>query len=147
MIKNTKIKQQAKQSAGAIKAKKHVEAKESLIKVLLPLLYILPVVFIAFYPVLDNELTNWDDPDLIIDNPLIRELSFSNIKHIFTTFYFGNYQPLHLVSYSIEYHFWKLNPTGYHAVSLILFLITTSLVYYFVYLLGNKNKKIGRAHV
>ena len=110
---------------------------------LLPLLFILPLVFAAFYPILDNELTNWDDPDLIIDNPLIRDFSFEGIKKLFTTFYFGNYQPLHLLSYTIEYHFWQLNPAGYHAVSLALFLIITSLVYYFIYQISHKNKTVA----
>lgn len=109
----------------------------------LPLLVILPVVFLAFSPILNNELTNWDDPDLIIDNPLIRELSFANIKRIFSEFYFGNYQPLHLVSYSIEYHFWKLDPRGYHAVSLVLFLITTTLVYRFIFLISKRRTVIA----
>ncbi|MCX5876949.1 MAG: hypothetical protein NT087_11780, partial [Deltaproteobacteria bacterium] len=51
----------------------------------------------------------------------------------------GNYQPLHILSYNIEYQLWGLNPAGYHAASLVLFLVTTSLVYYFTWLLGKKN--------
>ena len=108
-----------------------------------PLLFILPIVFVAYYPVLKNQFTNWDDPDLILENPLIRNLSFSSIKTIFTSFYFGNYQPLHLLSYAIEYHYWALNPAGYHAVSLFLFLCTSSLVYYFIYLVSGKNRMIA----
>ena len=117
--------------------------KESPYKNLLPLLFILPAVFLAFSPIFSNGFTNWDDPDLIIENPLIRSLSFENIRAIFTTFYFGNYQPLHLLSYAIEYQFWGLNPLGYHAVSLILFLIITSLVYYFIFQISNKNKTVA----
>lgn len=108
-----------------------------------PLLVIIPLVFLTYSPILDNELTNWDDPDLIIDNPLIRELSIDNLKTIFTEFYFGNYQPLHLVSYSVEYHFWQLNPAGYHAVSLLLFLCITALVYYFVFLISKRNVTVA----
>lgn len=104
-----------------------------------PLLVILPLVFIAFSPILKNELTNWDDPDLIIDNPLIRSLGFENMKTIFTTYYFGNYQPLHLLSYAVEYHFWQLNPAGYHAVSLALFLGIAALAFWFIYLIGKRN--------
>lgn len=117
--------------------------KESKYQKFLPLLFILPLVFIAFYPSLNNGFTNWDDESLILNNPLIRDLSAENIGKIFTTFYFGNYQPLHLVSYAVEYNLWQLNPAGYHAVSLILFLITTSLVYYFIYLISGKNKTIA----
>ncbi len=113
------------------------------LKHLLPLLFILPVVFAAYIPALNNDLTNWDDPDLIIDNPLIRELSMENLKQMFTTFYFGNYQPLHLLSYAIEYHFWELNPTGYHAVSLALFLVATVLIYFFTYILSGKKPMVA----
>jgi hypothetical protein len=123
--------------------KKVLVRKEPFYKALLPLLFILPVVFAAYFPILDNELTNWDDPDLIIDNPLIRDFSFEGIKRIFSTFYFGNYQPLHLLAYMIQFHLWGLNPAGYHAVSLVLFLITTSLVYWFTYQVGRKNITIA----
>lgn len=112
-------------------------------KSLLPLLVILPLVFIAFSPVLHNELTNWDDSELITDNPLIRNFTWEGIKNIFSQFYFGNYQPLHLVSYTIEYHFWQLNPKGYHAVSLVMFLTITALVYRFIYLISNRDVKIA----
>ncbi|MCX6269034.1 MAG: tetratricopeptide repeat protein [Bacteroidetes bacterium] len=125
------------------KQKKVPVQKETVFTILQPLLFILPIVFIAFFPILNNELTNWDDPDLIIDNMLIRDFSFEGIRKIFTTFYFGNFQPLHLLSYSVEYHFWQLNPAGYHAVSLVMFLITTALVYYFIYQISNKNKIVA----
>ncbi|MEI6433780.1 MAG: tetratricopeptide repeat protein [Bacteroidota bacterium] len=137
MVNNKKKQTVGKQPLKGKKAPV-VRKKDSWFTPWIPLMVILPVVFLAFSPILDNGLTNWDDPDLIIDNPLIRTLSFDNLKTIFTTFYFGNYQPLHLAVYSVEYHFWQLNPAGYHAVSLFLFLIITSLVYYFIYLIGNR---------
>lgn len=93
---------------------------------------ILLLTAIAFWPVLKNGFTNWDDPTYLENNPLIRELSASNIKRIFTEVYFANYQPLHILSYAIEYHFFQLNPTGYHAVSLIMHLINVILVFIFV---------------
>jgi protein O-mannosyl-transferase len=138
--------QQKKKSAGPLQRQKTKQIpvkKEFRYKNLLPLTVILPLVFMAFYPILGNGFTNWDDPDLILDNPLIRSLDFEHIRKIFTTFYFGNYQPLHLFSYAIEYHFWGLNPLGYHAVSLFLFLITTSLVYYFIFQISNKNLTVA----
>lgn len=88
--------------------------------------------FFAFMPSLSNELTNWDDPTYINDNPLIRELSAANIKTIFTKPYFANYQPLHILSYAIEYSMFGLNPKGYHMVSILMHLIAVVLVFYFV---------------
>jgi len=116
---------------------------EAFLRTFIPLLFILPVVFAAFSPILDNELTNWDDPALITENPLIRDFSVEGVGKIFSSFYFGNYQPLHLLSYMIEYHFWQLNPAGYHAVSLVLFLLVTTLVYFFINRLTNGNKTIA----
>lgn len=100
---------------------------------------ILLLTFIVFIPSLDNALTNWDDPRYLNDNPLIRKLSADNLKRIFTEIYFGNYQPLHIFSYAIEYHFYKLNPAGYHATSVVMHLIVTFLVYRFIFLLSKNN--------
>ncbi len=38
---------------------------------------------IAFYPVLSAGYVNYDDPDYIINNQHIAELSWNNIRHVF----------------------------------------------------------------
>lgn len=96
---------------------------------------ILVLTFLLFTPIINNAFTNWDDPTYLLENPLIRNLSAANIKRIFTEIYFGNYQPLHIFSYAIEYHFYKLNPAGYHTTSLLMHLIVTVLVCWFIFVL------------
>ena len=118
--------------------KKTVEQKKGISSGLW-LLAILLLTFIVFIPALNNALTNWDDPHYLNDNPLIRKLSAENIRRIFSEVYFGNYQPLHIFSYAIEYHFYKLNPAGYHATSVIMHLIVTGLVYRFIFLLSENS--------
>lgn len=103
---------------------------------------ILALTLIVFFPALNNAFTNWDDPALITENPLIKKLNAENIKRIFTEVYFGNYQPLHILSYAIEYQFYKLNPVGYHITSLVMHLISTALVFVFVSLIS-QNKSIA----
>lgn len=93
----------------------------------------------AFFPSIKNGFTNWDDPSLITDNPLIKEVSASNIKRIFSEAYFGNYQPLHLFSYMIEYKFFGLDSAGYHWVSLIMHLVNIFLVAYLIKLISKNN--------
>lgn len=133
-------KQLPKKSSAQVK-KKQQENKKPPVKrsnkLWLALAVIMPITFIVFLPVLDNELTNWDDPTYIVENPLIRQLDWAHVKQIFTQFYFGNYQPLHILSYAVEYHFFKTNPAGYHAVSVVMHMITTGLVLWFIYLLSN----------
>ncbi|MBK8847180.1 MAG: hypothetical protein IPO27_11795 [Bacteroidetes bacterium] len=98
------------------------------------------VTLITFSNCFDNELTNWDDPDYIIENPLIRNLNSETIKEIFTKPYFGNYQPLHILSYAIEFQYFGLkNPGGYHKVSVVMFAISVMLLFYFILILTDNN--------
>jgi len=118
------------------------ESKKQLVRkkftLWLPLAAVLAVTCIVFLPILSNKLTNWDDPTYIIENPLIRQLDWLHVKRIFSEFYFGNYQPLHIFSYAVEYHFFKLDPAGYHAVSMVMHTIATGLVCWFIFALtGN----------
>lgn len=63
---------------------------------------------------------SWDDGNYVLDNPYIRSLSLDNIKGIFTTTFVGNYAPLQILSYALDYAFWGLNPKGYHLSNIIL---------------------------
>ncbi len=85
--------------------------------------FILAATLISYLGITKNLLTNWDDPTYITNNPLIKSLSLASIKRIFTEIYFANYQPLQILSYAVEYHFFGLNPAGYHWVSLVQHLI------------------------
>ncbi|HEX2523978.1 MAG TPA: hypothetical protein VHP35_17845, partial [Terriglobia bacterium] len=69
-----------------------------------------------------REFTNWDDPEYIVNNPLIRSLSLQKLNKIITEPYFANYAPLTLLSYALDYSLWKLNPVGYHLHNLLLHL-------------------------
>ncbi|HRC32268.1 MAG TPA: tetratricopeptide repeat protein [Bacteroidia bacterium] len=146
MLKNQKpIKPQAKitvandKNANKPKGKKQVEVKSNKWLHLAIAAALAIITIISFSSCFDNELTNWDDPDYILDNPIIRNLDGATVKEIFTKPYFGNYQPLHILSYAIEFHYWKLDPKGYHVLSTILFAITVMLVFYFALSLTSGN--------
>ncbi len=97
------------------------------------------LALIAFFPAVKNGFSNFDDPALISNNPLIKEISGINIKRIFSEIYFANYQPLHLFSYMIEYHFFGLKASGYHWVSIVMHLINILLVARIVFLISKNN--------
>ena len=81
-------------------------------------------------PLLGAGFINRDDPAYITDNPLIKEFSFQTIGRIFATpQYEGDYHPLTLSAFALEYHFFHDRPAGYHAVSLLLHLIATCLAF------------------
>src|SRR5213078_2787736 len=61
-----------------------------------------------------------------------------DFKEIFSSYVLGNYHPLTMLSFAIEYHFWGLNEAGYHIVNVLLHLLNTILVFYTIFLLSNK---------
>lgn len=90
-------------------------------------LAVLVLTFIVFIPSLQNGFVNWDDPDFLTNNTLIRSLS--NIPTLFTTTVLGAYAPLVFTTYSIEYQLFELNPFFYHLDNLLLHLGCVFLVF------------------
>lgn len=97
------------------------------------ILLILCVTLISFLPSLKNGFTNWDDDKLLTENTVVRSLSWQNTKTIFTSFSHELYHPLVLLSYSLEYHFFKLDPRAYHATNLFLHLVNCILVFWLIF--------------
>ena len=99
----------------------------------------LVITFLVYRPCLNNELLQWDDKVYLADNFTIHNLNFSTLKTIFTSNVIGNhihdYQPLTMLSFALEYHFFHLNPKIYHATNLTLHLFNTALVLVFIFLL------------
>ena len=110
----------------------------SRLKFLLSIAIIIAVTGIAFYPSLHNDFTNWDDDIYVINNKDIRTISLKNLKEIFTSSYVSHYIPITILSYAIEYHFFKLNPYAYHTINFILHLLNCMLVFWFIYIISGK---------
>ncbi len=93
---------------------------------------------IVFSPSLQNDFTNWDDPVYIKNNPLVSGNSVPLVK-IFETPVSGHYHPLTILSLAMNYRLGKLNPFGYHLENVILHILNTILVFFFVFLLTRRN--------
>lgn len=76
-----------------------------------------------------NGLTSYDDESYIINNPLIRDLSFDGIRALFTTYHAGNYHPLTMLVYMLLYKAFGAAALPYHLLSQVLHLLNTWLVY------------------
>lgn len=77
---------------------------------------------------LGNAFTNWDD-SMIYANPQIRSLDGENIRSIFTLREGATYQPIRLISYAIDYYFWKLDPIGYHLTNILFYVLMCIMVF------------------
>lgn len=90
---------------------------------------LLAMTWAAMSACLNNGFINWDETAYLIRNPLVRSLSFENIKAIFSSADLHLYTPLSTLSYAVEYHFAGLNPKVYHATNLALHMASTILVF------------------
>ncbi|MEO0128149.1 MAG: tetratricopeptide repeat protein [candidate division WOR-3 bacterium] len=105
------------------------------IKVIILIAGIVIFTFVSLSPCLKNGYCNWDDYHLITANHSIKELSWKNIKEIFSSGYVGTYIPLTVLSFALENKFFKLNPFVTHLINLILHLLNVILVFGLLYLL------------
>jgi tetratricopeptide (TPR) repeat protein len=87
---------------------------------LVAVVFILGLAAAVYAHSLDNEFTNWDDENLVVNNYLITSLNPTHLKWMFTPFEGSTYQPIRLLSYALTYHFWGLNPVGFHLDNIIL---------------------------
>ena len=92
-------------------------------------LAILILISLLYFNSLRNNFVNWDDPGLILQNKKIRSLEWDNIREIFTPQKSTTFQPIRVLSYAIDYRFWKLNPMGYRITNILLYILTSIMVY------------------
>src|ERR1043166_3840053 len=88
---------------------------------------ILAVTFISFFPVLQNEFLNFDDPQYVTENPVVQHLNGAAVKSFFTEPFVGNYQPIVMLSYAIQFKLFGMHPGGFHFFSLLMHLLNTAL--------------------
>ncbi|MDD5465433.1 MAG: tetratricopeptide repeat protein [Candidatus Omnitrophica bacterium] len=108
------------------------------------------VCFLAYFNSLSNPFI-WDDQALVVKNTLIRSarnlpLSFTNDLYFGVASGSNFYRPLQTISYIFDYHFWQLNPFGYHLTNVILQAAVSFLVFLLVFkLLANLAVSIAAA--
>jgi protein O-mannosyl-transferase len=107
-------------------------------QIILQLCLIILVTGIAFAPSLKNGFTNWDDPELLLENNSVKSLSVGNIRSFFSGSYagLGGYTPLVFMSYALEYHFFQLDPRIFHFDNLLLHVLNTVLIYFLIFLIS-----------
>lgn len=97
------------------------------------------ITYLTYSGSLKNRLTNWDDQEYVSNNKNIQELSKESIKKEFSNFHMGNYHPLTMLSYAIEYKYSELDTTTFHTTNLLIHILNSLLVFLFIYLLTKNN--------
>ena len=105
-------------------------------KAILMLAVLLVITFIVMQPSLKGKFLNWDDDVNIYENNNVKHLTVENIKNIFTSNVIGNYNPLSILTFTLEYHFFKEGTFYYHLNNVILHLLNAFLVFWLLMLIG-----------
>jgi tetratricopeptide (TPR) repeat protein len=103
---------------------------------------IMALTFALFIPSLQNNFTNWDDILYVTQNPLLTDF---NLSKIFSTPVVSNYHPLTILSLAVNYQFAELEPMSYFLTNILLHVINTGLVFFFIYQLSRGNRWVSAA--
>ena len=101
------------------------------------------ITIFSYFSSLNNEFTNWDDTGILVENVFAHNLSPKNLKSIFiidknVKLPLSEYLPLTILSFSIEHHFFGLNPKVYHITNLVLHILNSLLIFLFIYTISRK---------
>lgn len=86
------------------------------------------ICFLVYLKALSCGFVNFEDQDYVINNTGIRTLGSEFWKWAFTTVPVNYWVPLLWVSFALDYHFWGLNPLGYHLTNIILHALNAGLI-------------------
>ncbi len=70
-----------------------------------------------------------DDSAYIFRNPYLQKISLANTAAIFSNLHFGDYLPVNLLSYSLDFTWWGFNPFGYRLTQVILHSLNACLLF------------------
>lgn len=91
---------------------------------------VLILTIIVFIRTIGFDFLSIDDELFVSSNPDIQSFTYNNLVKIFSSFYGGMYMPITMLTYTIEFAFFKTNPAIYHITNLLFHLINVFLVFF-----------------
>ncbi|MEI7817370.1 MAG: hypothetical protein WCI45_09290, partial [Desulfuromonadales bacterium] len=86
------------------------------------------ICLLLYLPVLRCGFVNYDDPEYVLNNPVIRQLDIDSLSQMFFQSHVGWWMPLTWMTLAIDYHFWSLNAVGYHLTNILLHSANAGIV-------------------
>lgn len=83
---------------------------------------------LLYLPALTCGFIGYDDPEYVLNNRAIQTLSWEFLTTVFTQVQIVWWMPLTWISLAIDYHFWGLNPVGYHLTNIVLHACNAGLI-------------------
>lgn len=95
-----------------------------------PLLLMLAAVALVYGRALGHDfITSWDDGLYVVNNSAAHGISLGHLRQAFSRLFGGNYAPVQIISYMVDFELWGLNPRGYLLTNLLLHLGNGLLFY------------------
>jgi tetratricopeptide (TPR) repeat protein len=91
------------------------------------------LTYLVYMPSLGNGFTNWDDNYYVTENPVV---AHPTVHDLLTKPLGGNYHPLTMASFALNYAISGVRPFGYHWLNLLFHVANMTLVFFFVWRLS-----------
>lgn len=96
------------------------------------------LIVAAYFKLFSANFISWDDGEVLVNNKDVHDF---NLKAFFANYYVGNYAPIAMIGFAIDWLVFHGNAAGHHAMSLLFHLLNGVLVYKFVELVLKDNLK------
>ena len=97
---------------------------------------ILLITFLIFKPAINYDYVNWDDDVNVTQNPNVQHLDAASVRDMFTGTVIGGYTPLTTLSFALDKQYIGDSPSAHHLINILLHLLCTALVFFFIRSLG-----------
>jgi len=87
------------------------------------------LIWTIYMQTLGFDLGSWDNDLYIWNNHYITAINWTNIKGVFTHYFSGNYAPVQMLSYMVDFAIWKYNALGFHLTNVLLHCLGSFLLY------------------
>jgi hypothetical protein len=104
--------------------------RETSSRIMLPILILATATCCVYAVTRGHEfIPNWDDYPYVLENWVIRGFGYANFKAAFTGYFVGNYAPVQIISYMVDYLLWGLKPAGYLVTNILCHILNGVLLY------------------
>ncbi len=83
----------------------------------------------TYWTSLKSAFFSWDDLDLVVHNKQVHQLDLANLHAYFSSTFLGNYQPLTMMAYGLEWLIGKGDPWPFHLASILLHVSCAIVVF------------------
>ncbi|MCB9047573.1 MAG: tetratricopeptide repeat protein [Chitinophagales bacterium] len=86
-------------------------------------------VVLAYSKIFNAGFMSWDDIDYVFHTPDISSFTAEHLKNMWSEYYIGNYQPLPMMSYALDYLIVGDKPFIYHLTNIVWHIADVILLY------------------